>query len=170
MRNGCKLPSDKDCCQVTNQHNSQQNQRKRTSWETEYFLDLPFKKFLRVLNSGLSFQDFHLNSHSSSEVKYQLSFSSIMQTLYKEPRLRELEMNRFGNNIIDVFRYINSIHQMLTHILYVESIQTLQSVEESIPVLVIYGNWGMQSTNYKIMQDILATDVDSAEAGSVRND
>ena len=35
---------------------------------------------------------------------------------------------------------------------------------------MIYGNWGMQSTNYKIMQDILATDVDSAEAGSVRND
>lgn len=128
MRNGCKLPSDKLCCQVTDQHNSQQNQRKRRDWETEYFLDLPFKTILRVLNRGLSFQDFHLISHISSEVKYQLSFSSIMQTLYKEPRLRQLEMNRFGNNIIDVFRYINSIHQMLTHILCVESI-VLDTIE-----------------------------------------
>ena len=28
-----------------------------------------------------------MNSHISSEVKYQLSFSSIMQTLYKEPKV-----------------------------------------------------------------------------------
>lgn len=94
----------------------------------------------------LSFFDLYLGFYIllASKVKYQLHFSSMMQTFSQKLKFGESEMSRLRKNIITVYKYVNSIHQMFTYIFLSgrnssRHHRVQKKIHLTVPVLVIHG-------------------------------